>query len=195
MNATTLALVGAAIVVVALAITVGVLRWRKVLRDEYRRRGRHPVMTMIPPAPYEVSKGFRLLEPGENIESRPEPIRPSIDPESPYVFTDSLSVETQLHYSAQGRHDSRWALERSSHRSKLAPKSGRVIGAVIVLLVVLIGVGTYLQHSTVSTTTSTIHTTTTTLHPTTTTLHPTTTTSSTTTTTTATTTTTTIPPA
>ena len=156
-----LALVALGIVVVALVATIAVLRWRKLRRDDVRRLGRHPALIAPPPSPYEISKAVRLLDDGAQIQPRPEPVRPRLDPERPYVFTDGASFDTAAGYNQRSRHDSRWALERSSHRSRFAPGSGKIIAAVIVALMILFAVGAYLQRSTPHPTTTTTTTTTT----------------------------------
>ena len=154
-------------IVVATAIAVFLLRWRKVRSDALRRTHREdPSLRSPPPSPYEVSRGVRLLEPGDEGRHRPEPTLPRLDPEVPYVFGDTTSLEFDPATLSRSRHDSRWALERSSHRSRLRPGSGKVLLVSSIFLVILYGLGAYLLHSTATSPT----TSTTTTHPTTTTV-------------------------
>ena len=145
-------------------LLVVILRWRKLRLDNTRALSRNEVSHAPPPSPYEVSRGVRLLEPGDQIYPRAEPARPRLDPEKPYVFGEPGGPDSDTATLSRSRHDSRWALERSSHRSRFRPGSGKVLLLAGLFVVLLYTVGSYVLHSskTVTTTTSSSSSTTTT---------------------------------
>ncbi|MGA7834532.1 MAG: hypothetical protein WCA31_04940 [Acidimicrobiales bacterium] len=149
--------------VVALVLVGAGLRVRKVRRDARRDRG-IPVdrrLVAPPPSPYAPSKGFRLLdESGEPI-ARPPVQRPRLDPERPYIFSDSATHGEDA-LPSHLRHSDDWFLSRSAHRSTSSVVL-RVVGAFVVVAVVVATVATYyLNHSNTPPTTTTSTTTTTT---------------------------------
>ena len=154
--------------VIVIFVAVAVLRVRKLRRDELRELSR-PVERRLmspPPSPYEPSKGFRLLDGASDQQRRPEPPRPRLDTGHEYVFSDTqlgASEETRL---GSNRHDERWALSRSSHRSAIPSVSLRVVAIVIAVGLVAAFAFYYVNHGTSSpsgstTTTSTVRSTTT----------------------------------
>jgi hypothetical protein len=155
------------VVVVVMAVVIASLRWRKLRRDEaLARMHRDPLVSNVPSSPYEVSRGIRLLDEGDVPLTRAEPLRPRLDPDRQYVFSDATAFDPTAPPAHRVKHNDRWALERSSHGPRVTAGSGRVIAIVVVALGILIGIGAYLQHSSKPpvTTTTTTSTTTTTLH-------------------------------
>ena len=85
-----LALKIAILVVVVLVVAVAALRIRKLRRDEIRELSR-PVERRLmspPPSPYAPSKGFRLLDGPLDATRRPEPLRPRLETDREYVFSE-----------------------------------------------------------------------------------------------------------
>ena len=151
------------IIVIVIVALVALLRWRKLRRDDLLAALHHSDTFFPPPAPYEVSRGIRLLDDGDVPLTRAEPQRPRLDPERQYVFSDVGPIDSSASYLTRSKHNERWALERSSHGPRVTAASGRVIAIVVVALGILIGIGAYLQsspaHAPHTTTTSTTTTT------------------------------------
>lgn len=154
------------VLIAIVVVAVGALRWRKLRHDELNQRLHHDSPS-APPAPYEVSRGVRLLDEGDVPHTRAEPLRPRLDPERQYIFSDVGPAEAPSSTFARSKHNDRWALERSFHGPRVTAGSGRVIAIVVVALAILIGIGAVLQHSGTpgpTTTTTVSSTTTTTAH-------------------------------
>src|ERR1019366_989563 len=86
-----LALKIAVVVVVVLVVAVAALRIRKLRRDEIRELSR-PVERRLmspPPSPYAPSKGFRLLDGPLDSPRRPEPLRPRLETDRHYAFSEA----------------------------------------------------------------------------------------------------------
>src|SRR3984957_1444382 len=156
-------------IVVLLVVAVAALRIRKLRRDEIRELSR-PVERRLmspPPSPYEPSKGFRLLDGPLDATRRPEPLRPRLESDRDYVFSESQMPGDAEVVPSQFRHNEKWALSKSARRS--ASFTGLRVAVIAVLIIVVIGaIGLYLQHlhaknTSTTTTTTTRPTTTTTL--------------------------------
>ncbi len=136
-----------AIVIVA-ALAVSVLRMRKLRRDEQRQRFQRVDRRLLapPPSPYTPSKGFRLLDSEVPLAARPEPPRPRLEPEHEYVFSEAQLPPIDESALAAARHDARWALSRSAHRSPFSGSGSRV-GVILIVAILIIGsIGYYVQH-------------------------------------------------
>jgi hypothetical protein len=161
----TVEIVGA--VVVALIVITAVLRFRKLRRDEMRQLATPIERRLLtpPPSPYAPSKGFRLLDGPIDRLSRPEPVRPRLESDRDYVFSESQMPNYDDVRSVPLRHNETWALSRSARRS--VPFSGLRVGVITLVAVLLVGfIAYYLQGSseknsgvTGSSTTSTLTTT------------------------------------
>ena len=154
--------------VVLMVLAVAALRIRKLRRDEVRELTR-PVERRLmapPPSPYAPSKGFRLLDGPIEAANRPEPLRPRLESDREYVFSESqMSGDAEL-VPTQLRHNEKWALSKSARRTTSV--SGARVAVIATVAVVVIGaIGLYLQHrdskNTPTTTTTITHTTTTAL--------------------------------
>ena len=154
------AVIKVVLVLIIVLVLLGVaLRARKVRRDELheRRSRRDRGLLAPPPSPYASSKGFRLIDPagGPGEPSRTEPPRPRLESDRDYVFGEAPSGPLEEVSPPSHRHDERWALERSLHRSTM-PVRPRVAVVVIAILLVLV-VATYAmrgRHHPPSTTTT-----------------------------------------
>lgn|GEM_PF-174842 len=138
-----LALEVAGAVVVVLLLGAGVLRFRKLRRDETRERVKPLDRRLVapPPSPYAPSKGFRLLDSSGEPLNRPPVERPRLDTERPYVFTDA-PADAEEYATSRLRHNDDWFLSRSSHRSTLSILLRRV-GVVVLVVLVIVVVATY----------------------------------------------------
>lgn len=150
------------IAVALLAVVVSTLRWRKLRHDEqvHNHHFSPDAPPTAPPAPYEVNRGVRLLDEGDVPRTRSEPLRPRLDPERQYEFSDTSPFEPNSASLTRSKHNERWALERSFHGPRISSGSGRVIVIVILGLSVLLGIGAFLQNSgghVAPTTTTTTH--------------------------------------
>jgi len=158
----------AIVVVVVLVVAGAALRIRKLRRDEIRELSR-PVERRLmtpPPSPYAPSKGFRLLDGPINTEQRPEPLRPRLETDRQYVFSESQMPGDPDAMPTPLRHNEEWALSKSARR----PTSviGLRVAIIAVVIVVLVGAfGFYLHRHPKNgpTTTTTVHSTTTTTAP------------------------------
>jgi hypothetical protein len=153
------------LIVVVLVVAIAVLRIRKLRRDEIRELSR-PVERRLmspPPSPYAPSKGFRLLDGPIEEQQRPQPIRPRLETDRDYVFSETQMSSDESVVPSHLRHDEKWALSKSARRS--ANLTGLRVAVIAVVLVLLLGaVGLYLQHhhspevKPPTTTTTTTHT-------------------------------------
>ncbi|MGB8197343.1 MAG: hypothetical protein WCF25_10100 [Acidimicrobiales bacterium] len=147
------------VVVVVLVVTIAALRIRKLRRDEIRELSR-PVERRLmspPPSPYTPSKGFRLLDGPLDATRRPEPLRPRLESDREYVFSESqLPGDTEV-VPTHFRHNEQWALSKSARRS--ASFTGLRVAVIAVIVIVLVGaLGLWLHHvqsNDVTTTTTT----------------------------------------
>jgi hypothetical protein len=158
-------------VVAVLVVSAAALRWRKLRRDDLRTRDSVLERRLVapPPSPYQPSKGFRLLDDAGAELTRPTPERPRLEPERSYVFSESGAPDDQP--LSLGRHDTRWALERSMHRTSVPRGASRALVVLALVALVAVGaVGYTMRHrasahpttTTTSTTSTTVASTTTT---------------------------------
>jgi hypothetical protein len=168
-----LALKIAILVVVILVVGVAALRIRKLRRDEIRELSR-PVERRLmspPPSPYAPSKGFRLLDGPLDPTRRPEPLRPRLETDREYVFSETQMPGDGEVVPSHLRHNEQWALSKSARRS--ASVTGLRVGIVALVVVVIVSlIALYLQQRgpktggipriTIATTTTRPHSTTTT---------------------------------
>jgi hypothetical protein len=151
--------------VVALLVLIGIaLRMHKLRRDEMRAIATRVERRLMepPPSPYTPSRGFRLLDGPLTVPDRPSPPKPRLEPDREYVFSESQLPPTyQESVSPLGRHDERWALSKSVHRSRFSSLGSRVGLVVLVVAVVAIVSVYYLQHGRHPSSTTTTSTTTT----------------------------------
>jgi uncharacterized membrane protein len=159
----------ALIVVLVLLLMIVALRMRKLRRDEMRslERRTDPRLVVPPPSPYKPSKGFRLLDENETPSSVHAPVRPRLEPDQNYVFSDFHPAHVDSNPLSPARHDEEWALSRSATRSSLSLGGMRLVVVVVVIVLVLGFVGYYARdkinhHPSHATTTSTRSVTTTT---------------------------------
>jgi hypothetical protein len=156
-----LALKIAIVVVVVLVVAVAALRIRKLRRDEIRELSR-PVERRLmspPPSPYEPSKGFRLLDGPLDATRRPEPLRPRLEADHEYVFSESQTPGDPEVVPSHFRHNEQWALSKSARRS--ASFTGLRVAVIAVIIIAVVGaLGFYLQHLHSKNTTTTTTTTT-----------------------------------
>jgi hypothetical protein len=150
------------VIVVVLVVAVAALRIRKLRRDEIRELSR-PVERRLmspPPSPYAPSKGFRLLDGPLDATRRPEPLRPRLESDREYVFSESQMPGDSEVVPSHFRHNEQWALSKSARRS--ASFTGLRVAVIAVIIIAVVGaLGLYLQHlhskntSTTTTTTTT----------------------------------------
>ncbi len=97
-----------------------------------------------PPSPYETSRGFRLLEPGESPHPRAPTTRPRLDPERSYIFSDAAAPEEVV--PTARRHNEAWFLAHSARRSGLVRWGAVLLGVVVVAALVAAVVAYYVHH-------------------------------------------------
>jgi hypothetical protein len=135
------------VIVVVLVVAVAALRIRKLRRDEIRELSR-PVERRLmspPPSPYEPSKGFRLLDGPLDATRRPEPLRPRLESDRDYVFSESQMPGESEVVPSHFRHNEQWALSKSARRS--ASFTGLRVAVIAVIIIAFVGaLGLYLQH-------------------------------------------------
>jgi flagellar basal body-associated protein FliL len=158
------------VLVVVVVVAIAALRIRKLRRDEIRELSQ-PVERRLmspPPSPYAPSKGFRLLDGPLDSTRRPEPLRPRLESDRDYVFSESQMPDDGEVVPTQLRHNEKWALSKSARRS--TSYSGLRVTIIALIVIVIAGaIGLYLQRgpsksgSTTTTTTTTRPSTTTTL--------------------------------
>lgn len=142
--AVTVAIVAAVAVVVAVVLVALGRRVRSLRREDADlARTAERRLVAPPPSPYEPSRGFRLLEPGEAPRPRPRTPPPRIDPERSYVFSEPGGPEDVV--PSARRHTEEWFLSRSSHRSVLVTWTWRLLVAVAVVVVAAVLVVYYLH--------------------------------------------------
>ncbi len=134
------------VVVVVLVVAVAALRIRKLRRDELRELSR-PVERRLmspPPSPYAPSRGFRLLDGPLDATRRPEPARPRLEADREYVFSETQLPGDGEVVPTHFRHDEKWALSKSARRP--ASFTGLRVGVIALVVVVIVGgVGLYIQ--------------------------------------------------
>jgi hypothetical protein len=135
------------IVIVVLVVAVASLRIRKLRRDEIRDLSR-PVDRRLmtpPPSPYAPSKGFRLLDGPLDETRRPEPLRPRLESDREYVFSESQMPGDAEVVPTHFRHNEQWALSKSARRS--ASYAGLRVALIALIVLVIVGsLGYYYQH-------------------------------------------------
>ncbi|MEO9180271.1 MAG: hypothetical protein ABI298_01320 [Acidimicrobiales bacterium] len=134
------------LIVALLIIGVVILRIRKLRRDEIRELSRPVERRLVspPPSPYTPSKGFRLLDGPIEPTRRLEPMRPRLETDRDYVFSETQMSGAEEVVPSQHRHNEEWALSKSARRS--ASNTGVRVGVIALVIVALIGaVGLYLQ--------------------------------------------------
>ena len=145
-------------IVIVLFLAVSILRIRKLRRDEFRGQAvaiDRRLMTP-PPSPYTTSKGFRLLDDVAPSSEHPPPPRPRLEPDREYVFSDAQLPPYEISNLGKLRHDEKWALSRSAHRSRFSVTAVRLIAvAILVIAVVVCGFLFFDHHPPKTTTTST----------------------------------------
>jgi hypothetical protein len=162
----------ALVVILALLLVVVALRMRKLRRDEMRalEKRTDPRLVVPPPSPYQPSRGFRLLDGTEAPSTPRTPMRPRLEPDREYVFSDFHPARVDVNPLQPARHNEDWALSRSANRSSMSLRGIRLL-VVIIVVVLLLGVIGYFARDRVDRgpSTTTTHVTTTTHHSTTTT--------------------------
>jgi len=158
------------VLVVVVVVAIAALRIRKLRRDEIRELSQ-PVERRLmspPPSPYAPSKGFRLLDGPLDSTRRPEPLRPRLESDRDYVFSESQMPGDGEVVPSQLRHNEKWALSKSARRS--TSYSGLRVAVIALIVIAVAGaIVLYLQRgpsksdSTTTTTTTRPPTTTTTL--------------------------------
>ena len=162
----------ALVVILALLLVVVALRMRKLRRDEMRalEKRTDPRLVVPPPSPYQPSRGFRLLDGTEAPSTPRTPMRPRLEPDREYVFSDFHPARVDVNPLQPARHIEDWALSRSANRSSMSLRGIRLL-VVVIVVVLLLGVIGYFARDRVDRgpSTTTTHVTTTTHHSTTTT--------------------------
>jgi hypothetical protein len=162
----------ALVVILALLLVVVALRMRKLRRDEMRalEKRTDPRLVVPPPSPYQPSRGFRLLDGTEAPSTPRTPMRPRLEPDREYVFSDFHPARVDVNPLQPARHSEDWALSRSANRSSMSLRGIRLL-VVVIVVVLLLGVIGYFARDRVDRgpSTTTTHVTTTTHHSTTTT--------------------------
>lgn len=133
--------------VVVMVIGTVVLRLRKLRRDEIRELSRPVERRLVspPPSPYAPSKGFRLLDGPIEPTRRPEPMRPRLETDRDYVFSESQMVGAEEVAPSHHRHNEEWALSKSAKRS--GASVGLNVSIIALVIIAVIGaVGLFLQH-------------------------------------------------
>lgn len=135
------------VVVVVVVVTAAALRIRKLRRDEIRELSR-PVERRLmspPPSPYAPSKGFRLLDGPLDATRRPEPLRPRLETDREYVFSEAQTVGDGEVVPTPTRHSQQWALSKSARRP--ASMTGLRVAVIAFIIVAVAGaIGLFLQH-------------------------------------------------
>jgi hypothetical protein len=135
------------VVVVVLVVGIAALRIRKLRRDEIREMSR-PVERRLmspPPSPYAPSKGFRLLDGPLDSSRRPEPLRPRLETDREYVFSETQMPGDVDVVPTHLRHSEEWALSKSARRPT-SYTGLRVAVIALVIVVIVGGLGLYIQH-------------------------------------------------
>ncbi len=158
------------VLIVVVVVAIAALRIRKLRRDEIRELSQ-PVERRLmspPPSPYAPSKGFRLLDGPLDSTRRPEPLRPRLESDRDYVFSESQMPGDGEVVPSHLRHNEKWALSKSARRS--TSYSGLRVAIIALIVIAVAGaIGIYLQRgpsksgSTTTTTTTRSPRTTTTL--------------------------------
>jgi len=134
------------VLVVVVVVAIAALRIRKLRRDEIRELSQ-PVERRLmspPPSPYAPSKGFRLLDGPLDSTRRPEPVRPRLESDRDYVFSESQMPDDGEVVPTQLRHNEKWALSKSARRS--TSYSGLRVAIIALIVIVIAGaIGLYLQ--------------------------------------------------
>ena len=134
------------VLVVVVVVAIAALRIRKLRRDEIRELSQ-PVERRLmspPPSPYAPSKGFRLLDGPLDSTRRPEPLRPRLESDRDYVFSESQMPGDGEVVPSQLRHNEKWALSKSARRS--TSYSGLRVAIIALIVIAVAGaIGLYLQ--------------------------------------------------
>ena len=129
-------MIAVGIVIGLIVLILVALRINKLHRDAQR------VITPPSVPPLEVRPSIRVV--GSDMPPLPsmELHRPSIDRSKNYVFGENL--DSPPSYPTLSSPREKWAIERSSHRSRMPRGSAKILGFALVVIAALLVAGTLL---------------------------------------------------
>ena len=134
------------VILVVLAVSVFLLRMRKLSRDKFRNElsSLDPSLIVPPPSPYQVAPGFRVVpEDVKEVQHR-VPEKPKLDTSSDgFVFNDNQAAPLSEDEILSHREQQVRTLAQSFEKS---PLSFTTVGSIVITAMVIVVFVIYYSH-------------------------------------------------
>ncbi len=134
------------VILVVLAVSVFLLRMRKLSRDKFRNElsSLDPSLIVPPPSPYQVAPGFRVVPQDVKEPQHRVPEKPKLDTSSDgFVFNDNQAAPLSEDEILSHREQQIRALSQSFEKS---PLSSTTIGLIVIAAMVIVVFVIYYSH-------------------------------------------------
>ena len=134
------------VILVVLAVSVFLLRMRKLSRDKFRNElsSLDPSLIVPPPSPYQVAPGFRIVPQDVKEPQHRVPEKPKLDTSSDgFVFNDNQAAPLSEDEILSHREQQIRALSQSFEKS---PLSSTTIGSIVIAAMVIVVFVIYYSH-------------------------------------------------
>ena len=134
------------VILVVLAVSVFLLRMRKLSRDKFRNElsSLDPSLIVPPPSPYQVAPGFRIVPQDVKEPQHRVPEKPKLDTSSDgFVFNDNQAAPLSEDEILSHREQQIRALSQSFEKS---PLSSTTIGLIVIAAMVIVVFVIYYSH-------------------------------------------------
>ncbi len=134
------------VILVVLAVSVFLLRMRKLSRDKFRNElsSLDPSLIVPPPSPYQVAPGFRVVPQDVKEPQHRVPEKPKLDTSSDgFVFNDNQAAPLSEDEILSHREQQIRALSQSFEKS---PLSSTTIGSIVIAAMVIVVFVIYYSH-------------------------------------------------
>ena len=134
------------VILVVLAVSVFLLRMRKLSRDKFRNElsSLDPSLIVPPPSPYQVAPGFRIVPQDVKEPQHRVPEKPKLDTSSDgFVFNDNQAAPSSEDEILSHREQQIRALSQSFEKS---PLSSTTIGSIVIAAMVIVVFVIYYSH-------------------------------------------------
>ena len=134
------------VILVVLAVSVFLLRMRKLSRDKFRNElsSLDPSLIVPPPSPYQVAPGFRVVPQDVKEPQHRVPEKPKLDTSSDgFVFNDNQAAPLSEDEILSHREQQVRTLAQSFEKS---PLSFTTVGSIVITAMVIVVFVIYYFH-------------------------------------------------